>query len=92
MKTLKDKVGDGVGRVFKFTCLGVTLGFAVGAVGGVIGGEYLNDYLKLLNNSPKILQYAVDAGGALIGGGIGFFAGGAISHFLGGYGNIFKEI
>lgn len=94
MKNLNDKVNgkaDGVGRVFKFTCLGVTLGFAAGAVGGVIGAEYLNKYVEFLNNSPKILQYAVDAGGALIGGGMGFFAGGAVSHLLGGYGNIFKD-
>ena len=94
MKNLNDKVNgkaEGVGRVFKFTCLGITFGFVAGAVGGVIGAEYLNKYVEFLNNSSKIIQYAVDSGGALVGGGIGFFAGGGISNFLGGYGNIFKD-
>lgn len=95
MKNIENKLNDGMdelGRVFKFTFFGVTMGFIAGAVGGVIAGESMNKYIDLLNDSPKMIQYAIDATGALLGGGIGFFAGGAISHFLGGYGNIFREL
>jgi len=95
MKNLKDKVDNGmgeVGRVFKFTFFGVVTGLVAGAIGGVIAGEELNNYSEFLSNSPKIIQYSIDATGAILGSGIGFFAGGAISHFLGGYGNIFRDI
>lgn len=65
-------------QTFKCTLVGVSVGLIAGVVGGVVLGESVNNYVELLNQAPKAIQYVVDIGCAVVGGGAGVFVGGVI--------------
>lgn len=86
----RDPQGPTFGQSLGYGIAGLAVGAIAGAVGSVYAAEAVMDHVKVLQQSPALVQYGIDAialgAGALIGAPTGREAGlyaADLSAFLG---------